>query len=218
MAWPPPGYAYASNKAEQFICHCLLFNYTSLPYYHPREHFTHPQFKNPCLKSSKRSIYCDLKQAVMRGNALDAVRLSGQMAKNLGQWNFSDPKQNISKKFLTKQGSGKQNNKQQNVYGKVLRVYKLFLPLRTRTLKYNNRTLTWGWNRVVLLQDSHTLSKNIFHTFSIPNNKTSVPSFSFIFRKFYSLEHIVKKSAELSSVVKNKISRNRWLNFVYTNI
>jgi len=40
----------------------------------------------------------------------------------------------------------------------------------------------------------------------------TVPSFSFIFRKFYLRNAVQKTSAEPSSAVNNKIPINKWLN------
>jgi len=51
-----------------------------------------------------------------------------------------------------------------------------------------------------------------FNTFSILNQKTAIPSLSFIFQTFYSWNTMPKTSAKLPSVVKNKFSINKWLN------
>ena len=63
-----------------------------------------------------------------------------------------------------------------------------------------------GWDTHCHVQGSHTFSKTIFHTFSISNLNNSLPSFTFIFRKFYSRSTSnAKTSTELSSALKNKI-------------
>ena len=55
------------------------------------------------------------------------------------------------------------------------------------------------WNLVLPPQQaSHTFSKSIFHTSSIPNWITLIPSFSFIFWKFYWWNTMQKTSAKLS--------------------
>jgi len=65
------------------------------------------------------------------------------------------------------------------------------------------------------MQGSHIFSKTIFHTFSIPNEKTSMPSLVFIFSKFCSWNAMQKTPAKLSSVAKNKIWINKWLNLEF---
>jgi len=91
-------------------------------------------------------------------------------------------------------------------------------------LRYKQPTLSFTLCRQLLAafncagqyyQGSFTLPNNIFHTFSILNEKNLIPSLVIIFPKFYSQDTMQKPSAKLPSAAKNKILINKWLNLEF---